>query len=218
MKKLIKITLFFVICSLYNCGSINVEDVWKSPNISDSKDGRFLVIARTNNLTNRIAFERKITDALNSKGIKAVSSYTKFPFLDPDAKITDERKAMIKKLLEEENFNCVVLTSLKDVKERTTTSSNYYYNDPWDTFYPRYYGGFYSYYYYPYYNVNVNISGSETTYTSKTYYLETVAFDIDAPDGNQLLAVVTTSIDNPNDVQKTATKYTKELMEALVQK
>jgi hypothetical protein len=216
MKNLLKYLSIILLVSCFNCGGVKVVDAWKSPDVGNARDGHFLIVARTANETNRIAFEREIADALIARGIKATPSYSKFPPLKPDTEMTEERKAMIKKILEDEGFDSVVVTSLKDVKERTTSSSGYYYNDPWNTFYPGYYGGFYSYYFYPVYSVNVNLSGGgPTTYTSKTYYLETVAFNLNAEEDNQLLAVVTTTVEDPKDAYKTANKYTEEIMKAL---
>jgi len=216
MNNLVKVIAVFLISLCFSCGGVKVVDAWKSPDVAEARDGHFLIVARTANETNRIAFEREIADALIARGIKATPSYSKFPPLKPDTEMTEERKAMIKKILEDEGFNSVVVTSLKDVKERTTTSNGYYYNDPWNNFYPGYYGGFYSYYFYPVYSVNVNLSGGgPSTYTSKTYYLETVAFNLDAEEENQLLAVVTTTVEDPKEAYKTANKYTEEIMKAL---
>lgn len=218
MKNASKIFLIILVTTVFNCGGIKVVDAWRAPDVGNARDGHFLVIARTANETNRIAFERELADALIARGIKATPSYSKFPPLKPDTEMTEERKSMIKKILEDEGFNSIVITSLKDVKERTTTTGGYYYNDPWNTFYPGYYGGFYSYYYYPTYSVNINLVGGEpSTYTTKTFYLETVAFNLDAQEDNQLMAVVTTTVEDPKDAYKTASKYTEEIMKALDQ-
>ncbi len=199
-----------------NCGGVKVLDAWKSTNASTFKDKNVLVIARSNNKSARIAFERDISDKLIAKGIKATPSYSKFPPLDASKEMTDERKQMIREILNNEGFDAIVLTSVKDVRERTTTSgNNYYFNDPWNTFYPSYYGNFYGYYYQPYvYGVTIGDT-SPRTYTTKTYYLETVAFNLDADENDQLIAVVTTTIEDPKDAYKTAGKYTEEIMKAL---
>lgn len=219
MKKLKSILLSILTCvTLFSCGGIKVLDAWKSPDVKNARNGNVLIIARTTNKTNRIAFEREIADGLIARGIKATPSYSKFPPLDPSKEMTEERKQMIKQILEDEGFNSIVVTSLKDVRERKTTSNNnYYFNDPWNSFYPNYYGSFYGYYYQPYvYGVNVNLSGGQpTTYTTKTYYLETVAYNLEAKEGNQLLAVVTTTVEDPKDAYKTANKYTEEILKAL---
>jgi hypothetical protein len=209
--------LFLVLMS---CGGVKVVDAWRAPDVGNAKEGHFLIVARTANETNRIAFEREIADALIARGIKATPSYSKFPPLKPDTEMTEERKAMISQILEDEGFNSIVVTSLKDVRERTTTNSGYYYNDPWNMYYPGYYGGFNSYYYRPYYGYSVTVpitGGQPTSYTTKTYYLETVAFNLDAEDNNQLMAVFTTTVENPKDAYKTAGKYTEEILKALDQ-
>lgn len=219
MRKYFKPLIFSAFLIFVSCGSgVKVLDAWRSPNASGTNDGHWLIVARTLDETARIAFEREIADALIARGANATPSYSKFPPFDPDAEMTEERKNMILQILDDEGFDNIVVTSLKDERERTTTRGGYYYNDPWNMYYPGYYGGFSSYYYhpYPYYGVTIPIVGGQpTTYTTKTYYLETVAFDLKAEDNNQLLAVVTTSVENPKDAYKTANKYTEEILKAL---
>jgi hypothetical protein len=56
------------------------------------------------------------------------------------------------------------------------------------------------------------------TYTTTTYVLETVAYNLDAGKKDQLIAVVTTEVSNPKDAYKTAAIYTSKIMEALQSK
>lgn len=219
-KHFFRASLFILTLVFCSCNSMKVLDAWSSPNITEGDKGHFLVIARTLDETARIAFEREIADALIARGLQATPSYSKFPPFDPDQEMSQERQEMIVQILEDEGFDNIVLTSLKDVRERTTTSGGYYGGAGWSNYYPGYYGGFNSYYYspYPYYSVSIPIVGGQpTTYTTKTYYLETVAFNLKAEDNNQLMAVVTTSVEDPKDAYKTASKYTEEILKALAQ-
>lgn len=220
MKTSIKyLAVLIFILTLQNCGGIKVLDAWKSPEVSSLKEKSVLVVARTPNEKARIAFERDITDKLISKGIKATPSFSKFPPLAAAKDIDEERKKMIRDILGYEGFEAVIVTSVKDVRERKVTRSNsYYYMDPWNTYFPSYYGNFYGYYYTPYvYSAYVGVS-APTTSTKKTYYLETVAFDLKADENDQLLAVVTTTIENPKDAFKISSKYTDEIFKALEKK
>ena len=45
--------------------------------------------------------------------------------------------------------------------------------------------------------------------------LETVAYNLDEPEENQLVFVVTTSLSDPSDAYKTAEKYVAEIVKAL---
>lgn len=202
---------------LFNCGSVKVLDAWQSPEVTSIKKKNVLVLARTSNENARIAFEKHITDKLIARGIKATPSFSKFPPLAAAKDIDEEGEKMIREILEYEGFDAIVITSVKDLRERTVASNNnnYYFADPWNTFYPSYYGNFYGYYYQPYvYSFSIG-GASPSVSTSKTYYLETVAFNLEETDNDQLLAIVTTSINDPKDAFKTAERYTDEIFKAL---
>ena len=208
--------LLLGVATLFSCKSVTIVDAWKSPKSNEFADNNALVIARTKNRTARIAFERAITDQLKARGLNATASFERFPNFDPDAEMTEERQAMIKTIFDNEGYDAVVVTSLKDVKESTTYYDNSYYPGAWGGYYPSYYGGFYPYYYHPYaYTYSVGISTGPSSYTTKTYYLETVAYDLTKDDSDQLVAVVTSKTDNPSDAYKVADKYAEEILKAL---
>ena len=220
MKLTIKpFALILITLLMVNCGGMKILDAWKSPDAKTFKDKNVLVLARSSNKSARTAFEREIADALIARGIKATPSFSKFPNLGEIKERDEETQQLIRDILGYEGFDAVVLTSVQDVRERTTTSSNNYYNNgPWNSYYPSYYGNFNGYYNRPYaYGYGVTIIGdtSPTTYTTKTFYLETVAYILNKDEDDQLIAVVTTELDNPKDAYKTATKYTEEIMKAL---
>jgi len=86
--------------------------------------------------------------------------------------------------------------------------------------YPGYYGGFNNYYRTPYaYGSYYNSFGgyiptSTSTSTSTTYILETVFYNLDEPEENQLVAVVTSELDDPKEAYKTAQKYVETMVKA----
>jgi hypothetical protein len=45
--------------------------------------------------------------------------------------------------------------------------------------------------------------------------LETVAYNLKSPENAQLVAVVTSTLEDPKDAYKTAEKYAKEIVNAL---
>lgn len=225
MKKIKQVTILIIITLFFhNCGSTKVLDAWKAePSVVDLfKEKNVLVIARTSNDKARLAFEIEIAKALREKGIKATESYSKAPKIHPNREMSEERLNLMKSLMKSEGFDAVVLTVIKDkqVTERVT-SNGIYVGASYGNFYPGYYGGFYNYYSYPYaYGSYYDSFGGyiptskSTSYETK-YILETVAYNLDEAEENQLVAVVTMSVENPKDAYKTAGKYVDVMIEKL---
>ena len=59
------------------------------------------------------------------------------------------------------------------------------------------------------------IPTSTSTTTTTKYVLETIAYNLAESGDNQIVAVVTTNLDNPKDAAKTAKKYVDEIMKSL---
>jgi len=225
MKKF-KIKSLIVVCiiMLSSCSSTKVMDAWKAePSVVDLfKEKNVLVIARTADNQARLAFEIEIAKALRDRGVKVTESYRKAPKIYPNKEISEERVALIKSLMKSEGFNAVVLTVIKDKQETVrTSSSGIYVGASYGSYYPSYYGGFYNYYSYPYaYGSYYNSFGgyiptSTSTYIETKYVLETVAYNLDEPAENQLVAVVTTELDDPKEAYKTAEKYVDLMLKHL---
>ena len=225
MKKTFKFfTAIFALTIIASCSGVKVLDAWKSDTVSDIKDNNMLVIARTSNKQARIAFESEITKQMTADGFKATSSYSVLPTnMDTEKELTDEQKKNFRNFLINEGYNGIVLTVLKDYQEstRTTTDGGYYagatYGGAYGAYYPGYYGGFYGYYSHPYSYSSIGSYTPSTTTTSivKTFVVETVVYDLDQEDGKQLAAVVTTKIEDPQDVTKNAQEYVKKITESL---
>jgi hypothetical protein len=221
MKKLKLITLLLVGLALNSCSSVKVVDAWKTPNIEAFRDNKILVVARTANREAREAFEREITDKLLARGFNATPSYTIFPKLRPNDKLTKERKEEIKGLLQKEGFNGVVLSVLKDYQERTRyigegayeASVSYGYTD-WPSYVG---GGFYTYYVHPlsYATAYVDVDAAEIAITAKLYVLETVAYDLEQPEKNQLVALINAAIENPATAKGAAHNYADAIAKRL---
>lgn len=221
MKKIIfSIFIFSLVVAIQSCSTVKVLDSWKSDNLSSLKDKNILVVARTDNNKARMAFEESIANELRSKGVKATESFKKFPKLNPDKKPTEERQQMIKTILESEGYNGVVLSVVKDYKESIHTSRDggYYAGGGlYPRGYPSYYFGFYNYYNYPmsYSTFGNYVPESTTTDVSRSFVLETVAYNMDAPEGEQLVAVVTSSVSDPRTLTSSANEYAKEVGKSL---
>jgi hypothetical protein len=216
MKKFIYPLLIIINVVLFSsCSSVKVLNSWKADNMSDVKDNNMLVIARTDNMSTRIAFENEIVKDLTDRGISATSSFTKFPKLNPDQEITEETERKIKTLIMDNGFNGVVLTVIKEQQELTKTVSDggYYAGGSYYGYYPRYYNGFYGYYHNPmsYSTLGNYVEETSTTYTAHNYIVETVIYNLDAPEDKQLVAVVTSKLEEPENAATTAKQYVKAI-------
>jgi hypothetical protein len=216
MKKFIYPLLVLINVVLFSsCSSVKVLNSWKADNMSDVKDNNILVIARTDNMSARIAFENEIVKGLTERGINATSSFTKFPKLNPDQEITEETEKKIKTLIMDNGFNGVVLTVIKEQQELTKTVSDggYYAGGSYYGYYPRYYNGFYGYYHNPmsYSTLGNYVEETSTTYTAHNYIVETVIYNLDAPEDKQLVAVVTSKLEEPENAATTAKQYVKAI-------
>jgi len=223
IKAIFLIVLFAT--TLNACKSTKVLSAWKAEqNVVDQfKSKSVLVIARTADNQARVAFENEITKALEADGIKATSSFTKFPKLNNEVEVSEERVKLVREIMEYEGYTGVVLTVIKDKQQTTTTSSaGLYVGGGYGSYYPGYYGGFYNYYAYPYaYGPYYSSFGgyvpvSSSTYTSTDYVLETVAYNLESKDEQaQLVAVVTTELSDPKEAHKAAEEYVAEIVKAL---
>lgn len=211
-----------VLLTLNSCSSVKVLNSWKADNISAIKDNNLLVIARTDNLSARTAFENEIVKQLSDRGIKATASFTKFPKLNPDEKIDESKQEMIKAMLKKDGFNGVVLTVIKEVEEisETTIEGGNYAGGNYYGYYPRYYGGFYGYYRNPMsYSTYGNYEQQTmSTRTSKNFVLETVIYDLEATDEEQLVGVVTSKIIEPQSASSAAKHYVSAISKSFDKK
>ncbi len=227
MKNTLKVLLFTLsFIALQGCSSSKskVIDSWKADqNVVDIfKEKNVLVIARTANDHARIAFEEAIALELKAVGIKATESFKKAPKIYPNREISEERVALIKSLLDSEGYTGIVLTVIKEKEQVTATSSSgIYVGASYGNYYPGYYGNFYNYYSYPYaYGSYYDSFGgyiptSTTTRTYNNYILETVAYNLDEAAENQLVAVVTSSLNDPKEAYKSAAVYASNMMKSL---
>lgn len=220
MKKFIfPILVLTLAMVVQSCSTVKVLDSWKSDNLTTLKGKNILVVARTDNNQARMAFEEAIANELRAKGMKATESFMKFPKLNPDQEPTEERQQLIKTILESEGYNGVVMSVVKDYHERThtTTDGGYYAGGIYPMGYPSYYYGFYGYYHYPmsYSTYGNYVPFSTTTSVSKTYIVETVAYNMDEAENRQLVAIVTSEITDPRTIASTADDYAKGIVKSL---
>ncbi len=61
--------------TLSACSATKLTDSWQAPTLHRNEMNNVLVVAMTDNITNRILFERGFVDALKANGITATASY-----------------------------------------------------------------------------------------------------------------------------------------------
>ncbi len=215
MKKFKKVLVLLILVGTFaSCSGIKVVDSWKADNISSLKDAKILVIARSDDMVGRQRFEQEIAERLRSGGIDAMESYKKFPAMKQNKELSEEEIAQRVQIIKNEGYKGVVLTVLKDMSKEIVTSETggYVSGGYYPSYYGGYYGGFGGYYgrvYSPYgYGYGGTYVPSETrTYTSETYSLETVIYNLDLEPGKQLLGVIAIDITDPKSASKVAPKY-----------
>ncbi len=221
MRDFFQLTL---LCLLFtSCSGVKVLDAWQSDETNAIKDHQILVIARADNQLARVSFEQEIAKKARAAGFSAIESHKQFPGHNPDHKLSEEEIKEVKKKIEDAGFEGVIVTVLKDLEttSRVTEDGGYttggYTGGPYMSYYPGYYGGFYGYYgnamsYATYGNY---VPTTITTQTSKTYILETVVYDLSLPEDKELVAVVTSKMENPQHVETTAKQYAQAVAKAL---
>jgi len=232
MKNIVYYLIFstFIIIS-NSCSSIHVANKWTAKNTKEFNTKNILVIARTANEHVRMSFENEMARQLRAKGFKATESYLKHPSLEPEEKITEEKKVELEKLLHNEGYTGVILTVLKDKLEnvKSEEEGGYYAGESLSSYFPPYipiysygfYGGYYSPFSYPSgFLYNTKTFDSYGTYVPKTldtettysFILQTMAYDLELPEDKQLIAYVTTRIDEPDNINGTAKHFAKEVI------
>jgi hypothetical protein len=103
------IFLFFVGCST----SVKVLSAWRSEDAQKMEGRNILVIARTADSGIRADFETSIANKLRSKGYRATESFTRFPKMNPDKEMTEEREKFIKEILGYEGYDAICVNLLK---------------------------------------------------------------------------------------------------------
>lgn len=222
-NKLLPLIAIISIFSFSSCSSIKVLKSWKSDNVESIRSQHILVVARTANDVNRKAFEEEIAKQLRAKDLKATESYKKYPKIDPNNKLTEEKIRSIKNMFQTDGFNAVVVSVLKstEVLSETTVEGGYEAGASLSSYYDSHLLGFYNFYgnpvAYPNYE-GVYEDQTITTRTAYIYVLETAAYNLDLPEKEQLVAIVTSKIEEPENVTDLADNYAKAIMNGLKKK
>lgn len=214
--KLLKqtIAILILVIAFSSCSGIKVVDSWKADEIGSLATEKILVIARTDNQVSRQRFEQEIAERLRAGGIDATESYKKFPSMKHNQEFTEDEINQRIQILKNEGFVGIVLTVLKDMSKEIVTSETggYVSGGYYPSYYGGHYGGFGGYYgrvYSPYgYGYGGSYVPSESrTYTSETYHVETVIYNLNMEPGKQLQGVISIDVTDPKAASKVAPKY-----------
>jgi hypothetical protein len=166
--------------SMVGCGpTTRIENSWVDPTLTPSTIKPFdkvLYIAQLSNDANRRIAEDRLVASSNGRGVASYSFFTP----------GDTSEASMTQQLMNGGFDGVVELKLTDVEKETNYTSSSY-------------GGWYGGYYGGYgYGAPMHTTGS--TYTTKTFYVQTNVFSLK---DNKLLYAGTTSSVDPSKVDKT---------------
>jgi hypothetical protein len=202
------------------CSTVKVVNSWSSDKIETIESQNILVIVKAKKEKYREVYEGKIAQKLRGAKLNAIESYTKFPELDPNATLSEVDLEKIKTLFKKEGFNAVVYSAVIGVENLSKTTVSGGYEAGTSLGAPAYINtiGFYGFYTSPIPTPAFKGVYEEPTYdtqTAKIYVLETRTYNLDLPEKDQLVAVVTSKIENVETSHNLANNYAKAVLESL---
>ena len=161
------LTLAVLLFALSGCATTKLVDHWQSEEFSRGDLDNLLIIAVTNNVTNRFLFETEMERRMLQHGVQGSTSLKE---------IGDEfpNKDVLEAFLKENNqFDFIMATRLSNVEETSEyipPQVRTYYTGPYYPTWGHYYGG--------YYGSTITMTKEGYTDTRQTVVLVTTIFDI----------------------------------------
>ncbi|GGZ92762.1 hypothetical protein [Algibacter mikhailovii] len=218
-----KLVLLVLAFCFFACSTVKVVNSWSSDNIETLESKKILVIVKAKKEKSRKTLEDKIAQKLRGAKFDAVESYTQFSQLNPNDTLTEADIDKIKQQFKEKGFNAVVYSAVIGVERlsKTTVSGGYEAGTTLGA--PAYINtiGFYGFYTSPIPTPAFKGVYEEPTYdvqTAKVYVLETRTYDLDLPEKEQLVAIVTSKIENVETSHNLVNNYAKAVLENLTKK
>ncbi len=218
MKKLNKIIALVILSSvLLNCASTKLTETWSSKDFNNTKSKKLLVVARSNDLEVRKAYENELVSRLKNQGVDAEAAHIKFPNLKESKNYSQEEIDAVLSMFNKNGIKSIMLTALKDTKLETSKNENNA-NYGLASMKGRYGVSFTDYYNVhsieyisgslkPVYN-NDNISENNLALSSTTYVLEAVIYDLTLESDKQLVGVCEIEATNPSSAKQVLNKFT----------
>lgn len=228
--KLIVVFTITIITFLACSSAFEVNDRWRNDNFKTLEGQKILVIYKTDNNVSKQRFENDVTEQLKAVGVDATAAHKAFPKYAHNGAVSEEEMARVVKAVMDAGYHGVVLSALKDQSQQTEstttggyTTGSYYSGYGYPGHYGGYYGGFGGYYgsVYGYggyggYGGGVYVPQETTTRVVDVYLFETVIYNLDLPDDQELVGAVSVKITDPNSYSEVAGKYAKTIAEQFV--
>ncbi|TNJ46596.1 hypothetical protein KFZ70_14285 [Tamlana fucoidanivorans] len=216
----IKVALFSLIISLSSCSGLKVLNTYTADHVATIKDQKVLVIARMKKQNVRESVEREMTKQLLSSHLKASESYKVFPKLKTNETLSKEDLEKFKLQLKEQGFDAVCISSVIGVERlsKTNVSGGYEAGADLGSYYGMNTIGFFGYYTSPVPTPTfkgVYEPVELMTETAQIYVLETAVYNLDLPENKQMIASVTSKIENVETAGNIAKKYAKAVVKSL---
>ncbi|WP_298501615.1 hypothetical protein [uncultured Maribacter sp.] len=207
MKKLKSITsVLILITLLIGCSSVRITDSCRVSKTLNIKKKNILVVSKTEDRATQIRFEKDMVLNLNKNGLTSIESHIKFPNSDPTEKVEKNKEKEIIKNLRNNNIDIIIISHLVDsrkYKNTITTNENIY---P----FPYRYRSFYDY------ANQFHQEQSTIEMEGTTYILETLVYDITQQTQDQLISIITSEVDNPNNLSTTSNEFSKSIIKDLM--
>jgi len=109
-----------IIGLLSSCSSGELVENWKNPDIDTFEAQKVLVVGITADLSNRKAFEDKLTSSLKKNGVNAIKSLDFFGKLYSDSPKTEEELLELETEMIQEGFDAILLSKVVGVEDKVT--------------------------------------------------------------------------------------------------
>lgn len=225
MKKRVNISLLLSVVIFSSCVSAKLSKSWSSDNFNASESKKTLVIARSNDMEVRKAYEDKLTSELNNKGINAVSSYKVFPDLKEKLKRSEGEINTIVKNFKSAGIQTIMLMALKDTKTIESVPSKMEYAKSSTVNIGRYGVSFTDYlniHSVEYINSTLrplindsNNSNNEVVLSSTSYLLEAVVYDLLLESKKQLVGAYEVEVIDPKSGNQVLNRFSSLVVKQL---
>ena len=209
--------VLFLSMFMFSCSSTNIISSWTNETYESQPYKKVLVLAVSEKLSDRTAFEGNLVKALREEGVNAFSSLSLFP---KELSGTPPSKEVITAALVEQGVDGIFIISLADIKEEERYVPPTTYTEPVRTYnnqpsyhhtdYPYYNTGYYNYYSTQYRTVTEPGYTINTTYV----YLETNFYNVEK---NMLVWTAQSESIDPTSASKLSDQYTKVIVRAMHQ-
>ena len=203
MKKIILIITMTTL-GLISCSTSKMVNQWKSPTTDVFEANKVLVIGMSPNVDTRMAFEQKLVDVLDKRGVRAVKSIDFFEQSFTEAKQSENQLNEIENQLLEAGFDAILFTTVTGSENKVTAVQSF--NDLGNAL-----ESFRDYYY-----TNQHVFYEEyTREIYQVYHTESALYCICPDKERELLWKGYIDVIDPQKVKKSVSDYVKVLMKVL---